>query len=60
VVTTVGEVAGFTAPAVAGAYTSAGDVSGLPQVTVLVAGDAVEGAMLGWRRRGSCGRCCRV
>jgi hypothetical protein len=48
VVTTAGEVAGFTAPAVAGAVTTAADVSGLPQAAALVAAGAVEGAVLGW------------
>ena len=48
VVTTAGEVAGFTAPAVAGAVSTAADVSGLPQAAMLVAAGAVEGAVLGW------------
>jgi hypothetical protein len=48
VVTTAGEVAGFTAPAVAGAVTAATGISDLPQAAMLVAAGAVEGAVLGW------------
>jgi hypothetical protein len=48
VVTTAGEVAGFTAPAVAGAWTTAANVSGLLQAAVLIIAGAAEGAMLGW------------
>jgi hypothetical protein len=47
-VTTAGEVAGFTAPALAGAVTTSADVSGLAQAAVLVVAGAVEGALLGW------------
>jgi hypothetical protein len=46
--TTAGEVLGFIVPAVAAALTTVGGVEGLPQVAVLMATGAVEGALLGW------------
>src|SRR5215207_8713603 len=47
-VTTAGEVAGFTAPALAGAVTTTAEVSGLAQAAVLVLAGAAEGGLLGW------------
>lgn len=46
--TTAGEVAGFCAPAVVGAVTSAARVPDAPAAALLVAAGAVEGALLGW------------
>jgi hypothetical protein len=47
-ITTAGELLGFTAPALAGAVTTAHQVEGLPQAQVLMAAGAVEGGVLGW------------
>jgi hypothetical protein len=46
-VTTVGEVVGFSATALAGAFTAAADVSSVRKAAIFVAAGAVEGGVLG-------------
>jgi hypothetical protein len=48
VITTAGEVLGFSVPALAGALTTVAHIAGPSQAGILVAAGAVEGALLGW------------